>query len=56
MQTKEMWTIQELHDHHELVNYSVDLEVFVEYLVDKAIFKLNPLRRKMIGYFTVITR
>ncbi|GLC90274.1 nucleotidyltransferase-like protein [Lysinibacillus piscis] len=35
MQTKEFWTIQELHDHHELKNYSVDLEVFIEYLVGK---------------------
>lgn len=42
MQKKETWTIQELHDHSELVNYSVDLEVFVEYLVDKGYIMIEP--------------
>ena len=46
MKTKETWTIQELHDHSELVNYSVDLEVFVEYLVDKGYIKIAPLVAK----------
>ncbi|TQR19295.1 nucleotidyltransferase-like protein [Psychrobacillus vulpis] len=32
---KEHWTIQEIHEQEELKNYSVDLEVFIEYLVDK---------------------
>lgn len=46
MQTKESWTIQELHDHHELVNYSVDLEVFVEYLVGKGYILIDPVVAK----------
>ncbi|WP_342598972.1 nucleotidyltransferase-like protein [Psychrobacillus sp. FSL H8-0483] len=32
---KEFWTIQEIHEQEELKNYSVDLEVFIEFLVDK---------------------
>lgn len=46
MKKKEAWTIQELHDHSELVNYSVDLEVFVEYLVDKGYILIEPVMAK----------
>ena len=46
MKKKETWTIQELHDHSELVNYSVDLEVFVEYLVDKGYIVVEPVIAK----------
>lgn len=46
MQTKETWSIQELHDHQELMNYSVDLEVFVEYLVDKGYIHIEPVTAK----------
>lgn len=46
MQTKETWSIQELHDHRELINYSVDLEVFVEYLVDKGYIQVEPVVAK----------
>lgn len=46
MNAKETWTIQELHNHHELVNYSVDLVVFVEYLVDKGYIKIEPIVAK----------
>lgn len=35
MQTKELWTIQELHNHHDLKYYSVDLELLIEYLIEK---------------------
>ena len=35
MAKKKSWTIQELHEQEELKNYSSDLEVFIEYLVDK---------------------
>lgn len=35
MKTKEVWTIQELHQHEEVRMYSIDLEVFIEFLVDK---------------------
>ena len=34
---KEFWTIQEIHEHEELKNYSVDLEVFIEFLVEKGL-------------------
>ncbi|MEI4770147.1 nucleotidyltransferase-like protein [Psychrobacillus sp. FJAT-51614] len=33
--SKEFWTIQEIHEQEELKNYSVDLEVFIEFLVEK---------------------
>ena len=35
MSTKERWEIQELHDHEELRMYSIELEVFVEFLIEK---------------------
>ena len=35
MKTKEVWTIQELHQHEQVRMYSIDLEVFIEFLVDK---------------------
>lgn len=35
MLSKDVWTTQELHNHNELKYYSKDLEVFVEYLIDK---------------------
>lgn len=35
MLSKDTWTTQELHNHNELKYYSKDLEVFVEYLIDK---------------------
>ncbi len=35
MSDQEYWTIQELHEQEELKNYSVDLEVFVEFLISK---------------------
>lgn len=35
MLTKDSWTTQELHNHNELKYYAKDLEVFVEYLIDK---------------------
>jgi hypothetical protein len=35
MATQELWTIQQLHEHEETRMYSVDLEVFIEFLTDK---------------------
>ena len=46
MMTKDRWTIQELHGHNELITYSVDLEVFVEYLVDKGYIQIEPIALK----------
>lgn len=37
---KEQWTIQELHEHEEARLYSVDLEVFIEFLIEKGIIKV----------------
>lgn len=46
MLTKPSWTIQELHDHKELSYYSTDLEVFVEYLIDKGYIMVEPVIAK----------
>lgn len=46
MLTKASWTIQELHDHEELSYYSTDLEVFVEYLIDKGYIIVEPIIAK----------
>lgn len=35
MEQQDKWEIQELHEHPELMYYSIELEVFIEYLVDK---------------------
>jgi hypothetical protein len=35
LSSKEFWTIQDIHEQEELKKYSVDLEVFIEFLVDK---------------------
>ena len=46
MLTRPSWTIQELHDHEELSYYSTDLEVFVEYLIDKGYIIVEPIIAK----------
>lgn len=46
MKQKDVWTIQELHEHEELKNYSINLEVFVEYLIDKGYIKIELLPTK----------
>ncbi len=46
MLTRPSWTIQELHDHEELSYYSTDLEVFVEYLIDKGYIIVEPVIAK----------
>ncbi len=46
MLTRPSWTIQELHDHEELSYYSTDLEVFVEYLIDKGYIIVDPIIAK----------
>lgn len=44
--TKNTWTIQELHNHPELKLYSVDLEFFIEYLVDKGYIIADAVESK----------
>ncbi|MTD32120.1 nucleotidyltransferase-like protein [Planomicrobium sp. YIM 101495] len=51
MGEKESWTIQELHEQEELRNYSGNLEVFIEYLVEKNIIKVQGVMTKSDGIF-----
>lgn len=37
MATKQRWTIQELHENEELEMYSINLEVFIEFLIEKGL-------------------
>lgn len=46
MLTKEHWTIQELHKQEQLNFYSVDLEVYIEYLVEKGFIYVKPVKAK----------
>ena len=46
MLSKSIWTIQELHEHEELSYYSTDLEVLIEYLIEKGYIKVEPLIAK----------
>lgn len=47
---KEFWTIQDIHEHEELKNYSVDLEVFIEFLVEKGLILIEeqPTKSNLI--------
>lgn len=45
------WTIQELHNHPELSYYSTDLEVFVEYLIEKGLIHVEPIIAKNEAIF-----
>lgn len=40
MSRKSHWAIQDLHEHEELQMYSIDLEVFIEFLVEKGFIKV----------------
>lgn len=44
--SKEFWTIQEIHEQEELKNYSVDLEVFIEFLIDKGYISIEEQQTK----------
>ena len=46
MLSKSIWTIQELHDHEELSYYSTDLEVLIEYLIEKGYITVEPIIAK----------
>ncbi len=48
---KEYWSIQEIIDHEELKLYSVDLEVLLEYLIDKRIIEVIEKKTKGTGIF-----
>lgn len=51
MLEKPFWTIQQLHDHEELSYYSTDLEVFIEYLVEKNYILIEPVVAKNASVF-----
>ncbi|PSL26022.1 nucleotidyltransferase-like protein [Planomicrobium soli] len=51
MEKQESWTIQELHEQEELKNYSSDLEVFIEYLVEKDLISVKGVKTKSEGIF-----
>lgn len=46
MSHKKHWMIQELHEQEELRNYSVNLEVFIEFLVDKGYIQVDQIETK----------
>lgn len=50
MQTRDYWEIQDLHEHEELKLYSVELEVFIEYLVKKGFIEVieSPSKNNFI--------
>ena len=51
MRLKDLWTTQELHTHHELQYYSKELEVFVEYLIEKGFILVEPITAKSESIF-----
>ncbi len=51
LEQKERWTIQELHEQEELRNYSSNLEVFIEYLIDKGLIAVQSVDTKSEGIF-----
>ncbi len=51
MLTRENWTIQQLHEHEELSYYSTDLEVFIEYLIEKGYIEVEPVVAKNVSVF-----
>lgn len=46
METRERWEIQDMHEHEELKLYSVELEVFVEYLIKKGFIEVVEVPSK----------
>ena len=48
--TKEQWTIQELHEHEEVQMYSIELEVFIEFLIEKGFITVaeSPSKNELI--------
>lgn len=50
MGTKDLWEIQELHEHKELKLYSVELEVLIEFLIKKGFIEVveSPSKNNLI--------
>lgn len=49
--SNELWSFGELAKHPELELYSVDLEVLLEYLVEKQLIVVNKVETKGVGIF-----
>lgn len=46
MKTKAQWEIQDLHNHDELKLYSVELEVFIEFLIKREVVEVVEVPSK----------
>lgn len=46
MAQKDRWTIQELHEQEELRNYSSNLEVLIEFLIEKDLISVKNVKTK----------
>lgn len=51
LSTKEYWSFQEMMDQDELSTYSVDLEVLLEYLIDKNFLRVVSMETKGLGVY-----
>jgi hypothetical protein len=51
LSTKEYWSFQEMLEHTELAPYSVDLEVLLEYLIDKNFLRVVSMETKGLGVY-----
>ncbi|WP_442598941.1 nucleotidyltransferase-like protein [Neobacillus sp. D3-1R] len=49
--TQEYWSFQEMMEHDELSSYSVDLEVLLEYLIDKNFIRVVSVETKGQGIY-----
>lgn len=48
MSGRERWTIQQLHEQEEIKNYSINLEVFIEYLIEKGYIDIERVATKSL--------
>ncbi|MFD2442409.1 nucleotidyltransferase-like protein [Bacillus sp. CGMCC 1.16607] len=51
LSTKEYWSFQEMMENTELSSYSVDLEVLLEYLIDKNFIRVMSVETKGLGVY-----
>jgi hypothetical protein len=51
LSTKEFWSFQEMMELDELAPYSVDLEVLLEYLIDKNFLRVVNVETKGLGIY-----
>lgn len=54
MKTRDSWEIQDLHEHDELRLYSIELEVFIEFLIKRGFIKVieKPSKNNFIAHRT----